>query len=542
MLAAVTTATDGAEIEVIRGQQIPFYVTLTGTGAVSAAYEVQFSGDGVNWNAAVKNSISGTTSVRERSLILAPSMRMRAVCTSISGTGAALTVVSPISGTVDAKAFGVKADGVTDDTAALQAAIDAAAGGTLFLPAGDIAVTAPVVYDCATQGPIRVVGHGVGTDIRIRGTAARAFEFTAEAGVTIANLVLENFQVLSEHDTTATDGILLDGLAVYTLSNITVYGNGKLTNGIRLHGTQQGEISGGYIQGMTDGIVLELSDDIASNGCDMHGVSFAATGRNLVASGTDSLFITNCHFVVAPVGIDIVTGGNGQPCIDACHIESHTTAGVRAATGVRITNTNFFKGTNGNDIVLTDSGGGSLISGNLLQGNVTIGASVTDTRLINNFGTGTGTLTNSGTRTIIYGNVGSSGPVSNAAVLHDSLAITSKAGSAGEIFRANPNAAVGGAWGIGVYGAGADQDVYIKLHGGILAGSTGSSELTMKSGVAGTLFAAFGDYGVDLPEISAPAAPDANTGRLYVRDNGAGKTQLVIRFPTGAVQVIATEP
>lgn len=39
-----------------------------------------------------------------------------------------------------------------------------------------------------------------------------------------------------------------------------------------------------------------------------------------------------------------------------------------------------------------------------------------------------------------------------------------------------------------------------------------------------------------------PAAGAANTARLFVKDNGAGKTQLVVRFPTGAVQVIATEP
>lgn len=55
--------------------------------------------------------------------------------------------------------------------------------------------------------------------------------------------------------------------------------------------------------------------------------------------------------------------------------------------------------------------------------------------------------------------------------------------------------------------------------------------------------------GLDLPgggfvqfvERSDPTAPAANTGRLYVRDSG-GKTQLVVRFPTGAIQVIATEP
>jgi hypothetical protein len=29
---------------------------------------------------------------------------------------------------------------------------------------------------------------------------------------------------------------------------------------------------------------------------------------------------------------------------------------------------------------------------------------------------------------------------------------------------------------------------------------------------------------------------------MYLRDNGSGKTQLVIRFATGAIQVIATQP
>ena len=43
-------------------------------------------------------------------------------------------------------------------------------------------------------------------------------------------------------------------------------------------------------------------------------------------------------------------------------------------------------------------------------------------------------------------------------------------------------------------------------------------------------------------EIADAPAPAANTGRLYFRDNGGGKTQLVVRFNTGAVQVVATEP
>jgi hypothetical protein len=47
---------------------------------------------------------------------------------------------------------------------------------------------------------------------------------------------------------------------------------------------------------------------------------------------------------------------------------------------------------------------------------------------------------------------------------------------------------------------------------------------------------------VDIKEISDPPAPESNAGRLFVRDNGSGKSQVCIRFNTGAVQVIATEP
>jgi hypothetical protein len=46
----------------------------------------------------------------------------------------------------------------------------------------------------------------------------------------------------------------------------------------------------------------------------------------------------------------------------------------------------------------------------------------------------------------------------------------------------------------------------------------------------------------ELKEIANPSAPAANKLRLFARDNGSGKTQLCVRFPTGAVQVIKTQP
>lgn len=47
---------------------------------------------------------------------------------------------------------------------------------------------------------------------------------------------------------------------------------------------------------------------------------------------------------------------------------------------------------------------------------------------------------------------------------------------------------------------------------------------------------------MEFAEMTAPAAGAANTARLFARDNGSGKTQLCVRFNSGAIQVLATEP
>ena len=49
------------------------------------------------------------------------------------------------------------------------------------------------------------------------------------------------------------------------------------------------------------------------------------------------------------------------------------------------------------------------------------------------------------------------------------------------------------------------------------------------------------DFFIDITEQPAPPAPPPKTARFFVRAAGAGKTQLCVRFPTGAVRVIATQ-
>ena len=79
------------------------------------------------------------------------------------------------------------------------------------------------------------------------------------------------------------------------------------------------------------------------------------------------------------------------------------------------------------------------------------------------------------------------------------------------------------------------------------SGAVGNTvDLQLARGAAGLLdlFNLSGNTGaaMQFTEMTAPSAGASNTARLFCRDNGSGKTQLCAIFPTGAIQVIATEP
>ena len=50
------------------------------------------------------------------------------------------------------------------------------------------------------------------------------------------------------------------------------------------------------------------------------------------------------------------------------------------------------------------------------------------------------------------------------------------------------------------------------------------------------------EFFIDIAEQPRPDAPPANTARIFVRPTTGGRSQLCVRFPTGAVRVLATEP
>ena len=75
----------------------------------------------------------------------------------------------------------------------------------------------------------------------------------------------------------------------------------------------------------------------------------------------------------------------------------------------------------------------------------------------------------------------------------------------------------------------------------ILASDSGIQRVASK--VVGLVSDASGSgAGLQLVEMTAPAAPDTNGVRIYAEDNGSGKTRLMALFATGAAVQIAIEP
>jgi len=104
--------------------------------------------------------------------------------------------------------------------------------------------------------------------------------------------------------------------------------------------------------------------------------------------------------------------------------------------------------------------------------------------------------------------------------------------------------------GRGVIGASADgvftmvnaaASSFTRLNFG---GTTSASGAIARDGAGIQVIAADGTTGAFLSgvEQTAPAAPAANGYRIFAQDNGAGKTQLMVIFSSGAAQQIAIQP
>jgi hypothetical protein len=266
-----------------------------------------------------------------------------------AGTGAVPTTVqAKLRETVSVKDFGAVGDGVTDDTAAIQAAVDSivaigglngAFGGSVYAPQG-MYLSGNVVFP--ENMMIRFYGDGNGTSNG--GLSATKFLKAATTSGPIFTLntdgsALENITVQGLSGNTG-DGVLVKASRC-TVRNVSVFGMGN--DGIRI-----GTDSGG------ENCNLWMLDNCKTKSNGRHGV-YISEGAGALAdanAGTclhldtqdnavDGLRLNGTQLSTFVGGAYQSNGGNGitltqhaeYNCFFGCDIEANTTAQVRIDAG-----------------------------------------------------------------------------------------------------------------------------------------------------------------------------------------------------------------
>ena len=203
LLTATGNAT-GTELTTGNNDQRTFQAVCTGTGAVTATVTIQGSLDKTNWVTITTLSLSGTAPQTASYEHTSAWTYIRATSASVTGTGATVSVYVALNrkreerisddgaSFVDAANFGVVADGVTDNTASLQAAVDVMllspnSGRRLCLPSGTILVSGTItiptsqgwVIEGASRGSTKIIQQTSNTPVfKLTGNLTNNFRFS----------------------------------------------------------------------------------------------------------------------------------------------------------------------------------------------------------------------------------------------------------------------------------------------------------------------------------------------------------------------------
>lgn len=401
---------------------------------------------------------------------------------------AAMTAINPLDST-----YGCVGDGVTDDTTRFQAAVTAAQGGALYVPPGHTFL----VGDIVVLGQTTILG-GSGA---ISSSPHAASILKAKGGTTRILDARDKFQVTVE-------GVYLNGNGIASygadLSNSTI-------GGANQHRVTDCSVTGTSVAGY----MMDQAGEsyLRGNRSDLLTSGYAVQWQN---QGGNSYFQGGSYFG-GPILVD------GQ-VVDMKDV---------ACVGLYITKVSEQVKVRGGYIYQRINLGGAGHCVEIIASPVTPGA------------TGANIVSFDNTRFVLNsGNAGksSSGNIV-AGVLAQKLAFNDcKFDWAGSASTPNFFGTVTSARGAG--------DLLVEVNGGYTSGITWNPSATeyevrtagFLDGIANVMRSEWGTRMVEMPEMTDYAAPSANRSRLYTRDNGSGKTQLVVRFPTGAIQVIATEP
>lgn len=453
---------------------------------------------------------------------------------------------------VNVREFGAKGDGITDDTAAIQNAINTAASfhGIVYLPPGTYLIKSPLVITGSTA-PIYIVGSGCGD----ANGALVASEIVADSsdafhilGV-VSGLYFSNFAIRS---IPPNGGHLIhigaDGL-VFSISESTFF-NMLL------------------VQGNANKSIVRAVEPLGVN-CGFFGVKFIL-GRYFYAQNTVPAFDIKCETINHLHFSNFRITGSQSSSAEAIRLETTNSVGQILCVSV-------------SDITVEVAGGGFI---NILGGaacflsNVGVfdmtAAPANPMIALRRSGAGTASFSN--TLVGVWSNVGAAGKpdlyvdvgdgIGSVTVINSWLGVVEQAANGGlALINTRVSSVTGTYLSLGTGrlsfntggGAAASYDIisgvpgafdgYLRIlrNGSFSAGINDANNFIFggTETAPNAMVSAAGKFitltsGFEGARIADPG-PVPDRGTIYFRDNGAGKMQLVVQFPTGTPVVLATE-
>ena len=238
---------------------------------------------------------------------------------------------------VSVKDFGAIGDGVTDDTAAIQAALDSAVGVGLavYMPAGTYKTTATLNWP--QDWPVRLYGDGVETThINYTGANTAINMYDAGASTKYVKSSVENLR-LSGNGATSTNGInIRQGYAI-ALRNVRVY---NFQVGIRLEQTWSVDLN--FVRADSNSQVgLELHNETNNVAC--YCCEFLDNAKGVYTAGARSVLFSECTLEAnseygAYVTATTADSQSESIVFHGCYIEGNTTNDIRVITDGGATN------------------------------------------------------------------------------------------------------------------------------------------------------------------------------------------------------------
>lgn len=235
----------------------------------------------------------------------------------------ALSVFSPLAQAVDVREFGAKGDGVTDDTSAIQLAVESGGvfeSGSVFFPKGIYRISAPVKIDLEKTGPASLSGDG--TARIVMAGAGPAFRFVGtHAG--------------SADPKTVKPGVW-ERQRSPRVSGLEITGEHAEADAIEAMGTIQLTITDCMIRKMRHGIhLIDRNRNVLISDC--HIYENKGCGVFLDHVNQHQTNIVGCHISYNAGGGVVTRGGEVRNLhIGTCDIESNMTPDAPAIANILI--------------------------------------------------------------------------------------------------------------------------------------------------------------------------------------------------------------